>query len=109
MPTPIFKLTPPPEIIWDLLDEICFKENNFYIVNYESYKKMYYLEMEDYLFDNLLEYYNEAHYPYIEGELDYKRFLTIIRQVCKENGIPCIYDYVNEGGYYKQFYKVACP
>lgn len=105
----LFKLTPPPEIIWDLLEEICFKENDNYIVNYESYKKMFYLEMEDYLFDNLLEYYHEAHYSYIDCEMDYKSFLTIIRQVCKANGIPYSYDAVNEGGYYKQFYRVACP
>jgi len=109
MPIKVFKMTPPPEIIWDLLEEICFKEKDFYIVNYESYKKMFYLEMEDYLFYNLLEYYNEVHYPYIENDLNYRGFLTVIRQVCKENSVPCIYDCINESGYFKQFYRVACP
>lgn len=91
MPQKLFKIIPPPEIIWELLDNITYIDNKNYIINYEAYKKMIYEELQDYLFDNLLEYYNEKHYFYIDKELNYKRFLTIIKQVCRENSIPCIY------------------
>ena len=79
MPIKVFKMTPPPEIIWDLLEEICFKEKDFYIVNYESYKKMFYLEMEDYLFYNLLEYFILDIYTNCSSIPYYKFFHKFIR------------------------------
>lgn len=107
--TIVFKITPPPEIIWELLEEICYTKDGYYIVNYEAYKKMFYLELDLYLFDSLMDYYKPSCLGYISDELIYRRFLTIVRQVCKENGIPCIHDKINEGGYIKPFYRVACP
>lgn len=107
--TRVFKETPPPEIIWELLEEICYIEDGHYIVNYEAYKKLFYLELDLYLFDSLVDYYKPEFLDYISDDLIYRRFLTIIRQVCKENGIPCLHEKIKEGGLVKQFYRVSSP
>lgn len=106
MPQKLFKITPPQEILWNLLQKISYIDSGYYIVNYESYNKMFFLQLENYLFDNLINFYNEKKTNYITDKLNYKRFLTIIRQFCNVNKISCIHSDIYEGGYYKQYYRI---
>jgi hypothetical protein len=64
-------------------------EKNYYIFNNESYKKG---QMNNYIENILLQlkdYYIKSKLIYLERTMNYKRFLTIIRQICKSQNI-CI-------------------
>jgi hypothetical protein len=102
----LFRSTPPIEIIWELLELICIeKTTEYFIVNYESYRRLLFLELETYLYDKLIQYYHPSRTQYLEKELNYKRMLTIIRQVCSVYNVPYTYYTVYEGGYQKPVYK----
>jgi hypothetical protein len=88
MVSQIFKLDFDNQILWNLLSSICEKKNEYYLINKESFKRGHLFS------NNITEFYNEIlpHYHhskkhYLENALTYKKFLTIIRQVCKNNNI----------------------
>ena len=64
-------------------------EKNCFVFNNESYKKG---QLNNYI-DNFLllvkDYYIKSKQIYLERAINYKRFLTIIRQICKSQNI-CI-------------------
>jgi hypothetical protein len=64
-------------------------EQKYFIFNNESYKKA---QMNNYIANFLLQlkdYYIKSKQIYLDRAMNYKRFLTIIRQICKSQNI-CI-------------------
>ena len=63
-------------------------ENDYYVLNYIAYKKMVYKEKIDYFLEELKKYYfyNKQYYV-TRRPTTYKNFTTVIRQVCKRNGL----------------------
>ena len=62
-------------------------EKNCFVFNNESYKKG---QMNNYIDTFLLQlkdYYIKSKQIYLERTMNYKRFLTIIRQICKSQDI----------------------
>ena len=91
----IFKKNIPYEILFNFLEDICEKNNKYYLINKACFKKG--------LFENnptdecknklelfcstINEYYHNSKNYYITRKLNYSRFVTIIRQICKNNHI----------------------
>lgn len=91
MKTQLFKKTIPIKVLYDLLDKICIKNDKYYLLNLESYKKAVYNNLIIDFIEACKPYYHESKLKYIERKIDYKNLITIIRQICNSNNI--IYTY----------------
>jgi len=102
MSTQIFKNQIPINILFDLLDKICLKNEKHYTFSINSFKKGVYTE-DIYVFLDLCKpYYHISKRKYIETKLTYKSFSTILRQICNFNKIA----YTSKINYDKSKYDI---
>ena len=88
MVSQIFKKQFNNDILWTLLDNICNKDKNYYLINKESFKRGTLFSNNIEIFYSMIEdNYHESKKHYIKDALTYKKFLTVVRQVCKNNDI----------------------
>ena len=83
----IFKRKVPNNILFELLDKVCLKTSNYYLFDKNAYKKMVYNKYHIDFCDALKPYYHLGKLFYLEREMTYNAFTTILRQVCKFNAI----------------------
>ena len=83
----IFKTGIPPEILYDLLEQICIKTESYYIVDIVAYKKMKFHNLHEAFLNTIIEYYHYSKKFYVEREFTYNSFTNIVRQICKLNNI----------------------
>jgi hypothetical protein len=87
MSTQIFKIQIPNEKIFTLLDSICVKNEKYYTLNINSYKKGIFNESIQKFFLDCSQYYHNSKKKYLERKLKYNNFTTVIRQICNFNKI----------------------
>ena len=87
MPTHILKRPMDKNILFNFLELICMIMNKQYVINYDSFKKSKFIEKLDPFIDDIRPYYYISKRSYLEQPITYKRFLTIIRQICNYNNI----------------------
>lgn len=87
MNSQIFKEHVPLSILYNLLDLIALKKDNYYIVDLNAYKKMLYNEYHISFCENLKQYYHKGKHFYLERKMTYNSFTTILRQICKQEAI----------------------
>lgn len=87
MNSQIFKDSVPIDILFSLLDKIALKKSNYYLIDMNAYKKMMYNNYHIDFCNELKEYYHKGKLFYLEREMTYNTFTTIIRQVCKHEAI----------------------
>ena len=87
----IFKKQIPNELLFDLLEIICAKDDKYFILNYESFKKGVYNGLINEFIVSCKEYYHVSKQKYLTKPLKYPNFITIIRQICNLNQI--VYNY----------------
>jgi hypothetical protein len=81
----IFKQLVPINILFDFLDDVCDKTEKYYIFDNNAYKRAL-LEERISLFCNaLVDYYYNSKKYYVNREMNYIKFCTVIRQICKLN------------------------
>lgn len=68
-------------------DKISQEKNGSYLIDYNTYKKMLFHGLESMFCELLKPYYHKSKHFYLDRELTYKAFATILRQVCKYNSI----------------------
>ena len=83
----IFKREIPKNILFDLLEKICLKTDNYYFIDMAAYNKMLFLELKQPFIDSLMEYYYLSKRFYLERPFTYNSFTNIIRQICKHGNI----------------------
>lgn len=98
----ILKKDIPKNILINILDKICNKQNNHYIINKIAYKKGEYLNILENFTNSLKEYYHSSKIFYLERKCTYSSFLTIIRHICKNNNIS----YISKILYDKSSYEI---
>lgn len=103
MNSQIFKNQIPKEILFDLLDKICTKNDKCYILNKTSYKKAIYLQLLQSFYESILPAYYISKQFYITRKQNYSSFITIIRQICRLNYI----NYTSKIVYNKSTYDIA--
>lgn len=74
-------------ILFDLLDKICLKNEKHYTFNNHSFKKGIYNDDIQNFIETCKPYYYISKRKYLERKLTYKSFTTILRQICNNNGI----------------------
>ena len=87
MSTQIFKKNVPTESLYSLLDEICLKNDKYYIFNNNSYKKGIFNNSITDFIEECKPYYHISKQKYLERKSTYNSFTTILRQICKFNKI----------------------
>jgi hypothetical protein len=90
-------------------DRISYVKNGSYLIDYNAYKKMLFHNLQSVFCNWVKTYYHRSQHFYIDRELTYKSFTTIMRQVCKYNSIK-ITSHVRyiESVYYNE-YTVFIP
>tara|TARA_Y100001980_G_C14544430_1_gene323565 strand:- start:1076 stop:1402 length:327 start_codon:yes stop_codon:yes gene_type:complete len=102
MTNQILKNNIPKEILFELIDKICIKNNNYYIFNKISYKKGEYLCLYDNFKSKILNYYYKSKQYYVTRKTNYNSILTLIRHICKNNNIS----YTSKILYDKSSYEI---
>jgi hypothetical protein len=103
MSAQIFKNIIPKIDLFNLFDEICIKNEKYYIFNVESFKKGIFKELLEPFIDFCKPYYHISKRKYLEKKLTYNSFVTIIRQICKSNCIT----YTSQIKYDKSTYSIV--
>lgn len=102
----IFKTIPPINILFNLLEKICKPDKKYYIIDRPAFKLGIYNNNITQFIEQLLPYYHKAKKFYLERKMDYKRFLTVVRQISNANSIPFNYHNHFEKSTYDIIYKI---
>ena len=102
MTSQIFKNNVPTELLFNLLDSICLKNEKHYLFNSDSYKKGIYKELIQKFILDCTQYYHLYKLKYLEKKLTFNSFTTILRQICNFNKIK----YISQIKYDKSSYGI---
>jgi hypothetical protein len=91
------------EIIYNILEKICTKNNNLFIVNKDSFKRGLFTNDISNFLEELKPYYHKKKQFYLERKMTYNFFVTILRQFCNFKKIP----YTSEIKYDKSKYEIV--
>lgn len=83
----IFKKKIPLERISDFIKDVSIFEKGIYIFNKYCFKKSILNNKINDFLNSIKEYYHVSKKYYIEREINYVRFATILRQICKQHNI----------------------
>ena len=83
----IFKNIIPKQKLYDLLELICVKNEKNYALNKDSFKKGVFNNKINEFLEQCKEFYHLSKQKYIEKNVTYNSFTTIIRQICNSNKI----------------------
>lgn len=87
MSTQIFKNKIPNNLLFELFDKICLKNDKYYTFNNSAFKKgMYNSEIPKFI-ESCNHYYHLSKRKYLEKKLSNRTFTTILRQICNANDI----------------------
>ena len=108
----IFKQDISDEVLFDFLSSINMNTNktdNYYIINKNSFKLAKMKNLLDSFLEQIKDCYHKSKQYYIDRKLNYTKFITIIRQICKHNNIPYTSDIqYNKSTYEIQYYVYFC-
>lgn len=79
----IFRQNIPSEYLFNLLEQICLKTEHYYVVDYNSYRKLLFYNLDEKLSSDMMEYYHLSKQFYVTRKMTYKSFTNIIRHICK--------------------------
>ena len=102
MTTQIFKQNVPNELLFNLLDSICAKNDKQYILNNEAFKRGVFQESIPKFLTECSPYYHISKRKYLERKLTYNTFMTVLRQICNFNNIT----YTSQIKYDKSNYDI---
>jgi hypothetical protein len=83
----IFRKPVPKDIIWNLLDKICTENKDHFLLSPVSLRCGKFHNLIDDFYSILMDYYHISKQHYLTREINYSKFTTIIRQLCKVNGV----------------------
>ena len=109
MNSQLFKYPIPKNIFVDFIRDNCDINNNFYILSKTTFRKAEYHKRIKPFCDSLLPYYHSSKRYYIERPLDYNKFITIIRQLCKACNAPYTSRILYNKSTYDILYYISLP
>ncbi len=83
----IFKSPVEPIVLFNILEKICIKTENKYVLDNASYKKATLLELIEPFIETIKPNYHLSKQYYCLRKPSYKMLTTIIRQICRSNNI----------------------
>ena len=79
----IFKKKVPLALLFSLLEEYSTTNEKYYLINNTFFKKLKFNNVLEEFLEKLKPYYHISKLFYIQRQINYTRFTTIIRQICK--------------------------
>ena len=98
----LFKKNIPNDILFNLLDKICIKNEIYYIFDINSFKKGMFNDDINIFIEYCKSYYYTSKQKYLTRKLTYNNFTTILRQICNSNQIL----YTSQIKYDKSSYNI---
>jgi hypothetical protein len=86
----IFHKNIPIQILFDLFEDICLKNDKFYTFDINAYRIMLFRNLHEPFFNTIIDFYHKSKKFYVTRKLNYNSFINIIRQICKSNDVPYI-------------------
>jgi len=77
-----FKKEIPKELLFELLQNVCIKNDKYYTFNNDAYKKGVFNNLINEFLEKCKPYYHLSKQKYLERKLTYNSFTTILRQIC---------------------------
>ena len=102
MSNQIFKSKQDNKFLFDLLEKICIKNEKYYLIDKIAFKKGLLSNDIKNFFTSLLSYYYTSKLYYVNRDINYNSFLTVVRQICKANEIR----YISKIKYDKSKYEI---
>lgn len=87
MHSQIFKDCIPKKLLFDFLKENATEKKNYYFFTKTHYKSAAFQEKIEPFLDKVKPYYFSSKLKYVTRKMNYKNFVTIIRQICKYHHI----------------------
>ena len=84
----IFQIEYPKINLFNFLNKFCDKNKNQIIFSKDAFKRAKLNKSIKPFCEELKQYYYPSKYNYLEREINYRYFITIIRQICKYHHIP---------------------
>ena len=83
----IFKKDIPLHLFYDFINDISYKNDNYYVINLIVYKRALYNNKIQSFLSEIKHYYHNSKMYYIEREITYNSFINVIRQICRFKNI----------------------
>ena len=77
-----FKKEIPKEMLFELLQNVCIKNDKYFTFNNDAYKKGVFTNLITEFLEKCKPYYHLSKQKYLERKLTYNSFTTILRQIC---------------------------
>ena len=109
MSSQLFRKTVPIDILLSFLKEYSTVDGNFHVFSKTSFKKAVYHNKIAPFCESIVEYYHKSKRYYVERQIDYCKFTTILRQLCKLHSFPYISRIVYSKSTYDILYYISLP
>ena len=103
MSSQIFKNQISKNMIYELLEGIGTKNEKYYTINNDSYKKGLFTNSVPLFMESCKPFYHISKQKYLDRKLTYNSFTTVLRQICNFNKI----NYTSQIKYDKSSYDIA--
>ena len=109
MSSQLFKENIPVTILYDFLEKICVKDNvnNWFIFSKAAFKKAEIYNLLTNFKEVIKPYYHTSKQYYIERDLTFIRFTTVIKQICHLNNIEITSKIVYNKSKYEMEYYIS--
>lgn len=108
MTSQLFKENIPMKILYDFLEKICVKDsNNLFIFSKAAFKKAEIHNLLTNFKEVIKPYYHVSKQYYVDRDLTFIRFTTIIKQICHQNNNEIISKIVYNKSKYEMEYYIA--
>lgn len=107
MTSQLFKETIPITILYDFLEKICVKDTvkNVFVFSKGAFKKAEIYDLLTSFKEVIKPYYHISKQYYIDRDLSFIRFTTVIKQICHVNNIEVISKIIyNKSKYEMEYY-----
>lgn len=106
MSSQIFKNPIPNNVLFELLEQICIKNDKYYLFNLNSFKKgMFNGTIPEFL-NYCTPFYHISKRKYLNKKHTCSSFMTVLRQICNNNKITYTYKIKYEKNSYDILYYI---
>tara|TARA_Y100000816_G_C26090834_1_gene576429 strand:+ start:1283 stop:1621 length:339 start_codon:yes stop_codon:yes gene_type:complete len=88
MNSQIFRENLPKDILFDFLKENSSEKINYYFFTKTHFKAAQFQKLVAPFLEKIKPYYFSSKQKYVTRKMNYKNFVTIVRQICKFHHIP---------------------
>ena len=99
----LFKKFIPLDLLFDFIEQISNGNDNYYLINKTSFKQAKFHNILEKFCNDIKPFYHVSKQKYVTRELNFSKFITIIRQICNSHNIK----YSSKMLYNKSSYDIS--